>query len=89
METISCMEHRTNEEIGLLKMIDEKITYRNNPKPTEKLAGPHYERRLSSKNYNRGMNGRAKENMKTKNDVPGLVAERGLQQVEGESCRSW
>jgi len=31
------MEHRTNEEI--LKF------YRNNPKPTEKLAGPHNERR--------------------------------------------
>ena len=38
----------------------EKITYRNNSKPTEKLAGPHNERRLPSKNYNRWKNGRGK-----------------------------
>src|SRR6218665_925656 len=51
MERISWMEHRTNEEI--FKMVDEKkITDRNNQKPTEKLAGPHNERRLPSKNYN-------------------------------------
>ena len=29
--------------------------------PTEKLAGPHNERRLPSKNYNRGKNGREKK----------------------------
>src|SRR6218665_385090 len=41
MERISWMEHRTNEKI--LQMVDEKITYRINPKSTEKLAGPHNE----------------------------------------------
>ena len=36
---------------GILQMVDEKIIYtRNNPKPTEKLAGPHNERRHHSKN---------------------------------------
>src|SRR6218665_1336952 len=39
----------------------KKITYGNNPKATEKLAVPHTERRLPSKNYNRGKNGREKE----------------------------
>src|SRR6218665_226722 len=39
--------------------------------------------------YNRGKNGREKEKRKTKNDVTGLDAERGLQQVEGESWGSW
>src|SRR6218665_1175257 len=81
MERISWMEHRTNEEINGGR---KKITDRNNQKPTEKLAGPHNERRLPSKNYNRGKNGREKEKRKTKNDVTGLDAERGLQQVEGE-----
>src|SRR6218665_432532 len=66
-----------------------EFTDRNNQKPTEKLAGPHNERRLPSKNYNRGKNGRYKEKRKTKNDVTGLDAERGLQQVEGESWGSW
>jgi len=83
------MEHRTNEEI--LERVDEKrsLTYRNNPKPTGKLAGPHNEKKLPSKNYNRGKNGREKEKRKTKNDVTELDAERGLQQVEEESWRSW
>src|SRR6218665_3510625 len=61
----------------------------NDQKLTEKLAGPHNERRLPSKNYNRGKNGREKEKSKTKNDVTGVDAERGLQQVEGESWGSW
>src|SRR6218665_334039 len=86
MERISWMEHRTNEEINGGR---KKITDRNNQKPTEKLAGPHNERRLPSKNYNRGKNGREKEKRKTKNDVTGLDAERGLQQVEGESWGLW
>ena len=43
----------------------------------------------TSKNYNQGKNGREKEERKTKNDVTGLDAERGLQQVEGKSWRSW
>jgi len=82
------MEYRTTVEI--LPMVDDKkITYRNNPKPTEKLAGSHNERRLPSKNYNRGQNGREKEMRKIKNDVTGLDAERGLQQFEGESWRLW
>ena len=73
-------------KIGLyLKWWTKKITSRNNPKPTEKLAGPHNERRLHYKNYNRGKNGREKEKTKTKNDVTGLDAERRLQHVEGES----
>ena len=38
------------------KLRMKKLTYRNNPKPTEKLAGPHNERGLPSKNYNRGKN---------------------------------
>src|SRR6218665_1636955 len=67
----------------------KKTIYRNNRKPTEKLAGPHNERRLPSKNYNRGKNGREKEKTKTENDVTGLDDERGLQQVEGESWTSW
>ena len=33
--------------------------------------------------------GRMAEKKKTENDVTGLDAERGLQQVEGESWRSW
>jgi len=45
--------------------------------------------RGTSKNYNRGKNGREKGKRKTKNDVTGLDAERGLQQVEGDSWRSW
>src|SRR6218665_3470149 len=57
MERISWMEHRSNEEI--LQMVDEKNhLYMNNSKPTDKLAGPHNERRLPSKNYNRGKNGK-------------------------------
>jgi len=64
------------------------MTYRNNPKRTETLAGPHKERKFPSKNYNRGKNGRETEKRKTKNDVTRLDAERGLQQVEGESWRS-
>ena len=56
-------------------MVDEKkITYRNNPKPTEKLVGPHNEKRLPSKDYNQGKNGREKE--KTENDVTELDDER-------------
>ena len=66
-----------------------KIIDRKNQKPTEKLAGPHNERRLPSKNYNLGKNGREKEERKTKKDVTRLDAERGLQQVEGESWRWW
>ena len=67
----------------------KKITYRNNLKPTEKLAGPHNKKRLPSKNYNRGKNGSEKEKRKTENDVTGLEDdERRLQQVEGESCTS-
>ena len=61
----------------------KKITDRNNSKPTE----GHIMRTITSKNYNRGKNGREKEK-KTKNDVTGLDAERGLQQIEGESWRS-
>ena len=82
-ERTSWTELRTNEEI--LKMVDEKrSTYKNNPKPTEKLFGPHNERRLLSKNYKRGKNGRYTDERKTKNDVTGLDKEIGLQQVEGE-----
>ena len=66
----------------------KKITYRNNLMPTDKLAGPHGERRLPSKNYNRGKNAKEKEKRKTENDVTGLDDERGLQQVEGESWTS-
>ena len=80
------MEHRTNEEI--LQMVDEKITYRNNPKLNEKLVGPRNERRLPSKNYNRGKNGREQEKRKTTENY-GLDDERGLQQVDGESWTSW
>ena len=69
-------------------MVDEKITYRNNPKPTEKLVGPRNQRRLPSKNCNRGKNGREKEKRKTQNDVTGLDDERRLQQVEGEKWTS-
>lgn len=49
--------------------------------------GPHNQRRLPSKKYNRGENGREKEKSKIENDVIGLDDERGLglQQVEGES----
>ena len=50
----------------------------------DRLAGPHNERRLPSKNYNRGKNGMEKEKRKTKNDVTRLDAERGLQQVDGD-----
>ena len=39
--------------------------------------------------WNRGKNGREKDKRKTKNDVTGLDAERGLQQVEVESWGSW
>jgi len=60
----------------------------NNPKPTEKLVGPHNERKLPAKNYNRGKNGREKEKKKTENDVIGLDDERRLQQDEGESWTS-
>ena len=49
----------------------------NNPKPTEKLAGPFNQRSLSSKNYNLGKNGRGKEKWKTENDITGLDDERG------------
>src|SRR6218665_528695 len=48
----------------------KKITYRNNPKLTEKLAGSHNERRLPSKNCNRGKNRRG-EKRKAENDVTG------------------
>src|SRR6218665_2164844 len=78
MERISWMEHRTNEEI-YLKWWTKKTIDRNNKKPTERLAGPHNERRLPSKNYNRGKNEGKKKRRKTKNDVIGLDAERGLQ----------
>jgi len=37
----------------------------NNPKLREKLARPHNARRLLSKNYNRGKNGREEEKRKT------------------------
>src|SRR6218665_925684 len=40
------------------------------------LYRPHTERRLHSKNHNRGKNGREKEKVKTKNDVTGLDDER-------------
>ena len=56
---------------------------------TEKLAGPHNESTLHSKNYNRGNNVREKEKRKTENDATGLDDERGLQQVEGESWTLW
>ena len=55
-------------------------------KPTEKLAGPHNERILTFKKYNREMNGRGKEDRKTESDVTGLDDERGLQQVERETA---
>ena len=58
-----------------LKWWTKNITDRNHPKPAEKLAGPHNERRLPSKNHNRGKNGREQEKRKTKNDVTGLDAE--------------
>ena len=63
MERISWMEHRTNEEI--LKMVDENRSLigiiRSRQRNCFKLAGPHIkERRLPSKNYNRGKNGREK-----------------------------
>jgi len=46
--------------------VDEKRSLVGiNPKPTEKLAGPHNKRRLPSKNYNRGKHGREKEKRKT------------------------
>ena len=48
--------------------IERHVHLKNNPKPTEKLAGPHNERRLPSKNYNRGEDGREKEKRKTEND---------------------
>ena len=70
-------------------MVDGNITYRNKPKLTEKLVGPHNEKRLSSKNYmymyKRRNNGKGKEKRKTENDVTGLDDERRLQQVEGVS----
>ena len=42
-------------------------------------------RRLPSKNYNRGKNGREKVKGMIENDVIELDDERGLQEVEGES----
>ena len=43
----------------------------SSPKSTEKLAGTCNERRLPSKNYNRGKNERGKR-IKTESDVTGL-----------------
>ena len=57
---------------------DHLYSYSNNPKPTEKLAGPHNERRLPSKNYSRWKNRMEKEKRKTENDVTGLDDEIGL-----------
>ena len=88
MERISRVEHRTNEEI--LKMVDEKRSLIGIIRSRQRnwLHGPHNERRLHSKNYNRGKNGREKEKRKAENGVTGLDDERGLQQVEGESWTS-
>ena len=47
----------------------KEITYRNNPKPTEKLVGPHNERGLPSKNYNQWKNGRQNDKRQTKNGI--------------------
>src|SRR6218665_835894 len=44
---------RTGQMKRYFKRWTKRITYRNDPKPTEKLAGQHNERRLPSKNYNR------------------------------------
>jgi len=63
-----------------LRIIPIRNTY---PKPTEKLAGPHNERRLLPKNYNQGKNGRKKKKRKTL--LLNWMLKKRLQQVEGES----
>src|SRR6218665_502739 len=77
MERISWMEHRANEEI--LKMVDEQRSLIGIIRSRQRNWLGHIMRGDSLKNYNRGKNGREKENRKTKNDVTELDAERGLQ----------
>src|SRR6218665_3192143 len=72
MERVSWMELRTKEEI--LQLVEEKIPERNNPKPAEKVVGPHNEGTtflvvLPSQNDNRGKNGSEIDKRKTENDV--------------------
>ena len=52
MERFSWIELKTSEEVLQNNGRRNQVTYTNNPKPTEKLTGPHNESRPPSKNYN-------------------------------------
>src|SRR6218665_2480052 len=72
------------------KWLMKKVTYRYKQKLIEKLVGPHNKLGHSSKDYNRGKNGREKDKRKTEKDVSRLDDEIRLQQIKGESwapCR--
>src|SRR6218665_2586757 len=87
LERISWMEHRTNEEI--LQLGDEKRSLTKIIRDRQRSWLGHIMRGDSLLRTRPIIEGRMAEKKKTENDVTGLDAERGLQQVEGESWRSW
>jgi len=60
----------------------------NNSKTTKKLVGLHNEFSFLRTIIEGRMKGK-RQYWNTENDVIGLDGERGLHQVEGESCTSW